>query len=162
MPPTEIAGSIKQVQIERLPVSNFMPPEGVEFRPHAYVALPALGASAVVVQFTVPRGYNGIINRLANEFIGGGFQQGQGLINWALYLDYNTLVPAPNFQKIVASLGSVNNPTILNGIRIKESQLVTLLVNNTAGGIPVAGQQIGGLLGGYYYPIDLEPANLTF
>jgi hypothetical protein len=158
----EIASDLRTVQIERLPVSNFMPPEGVEFTPHAYVAIPAQGAQAVVVQFDVPPGFNGVINRFANEFVGGGFQQGQGLITWVLYLDFLNLVPAPNFQSIVASLGSVNNPKILNGIRIKEKQRVTLLVKNAAAGVVPAGQQIGGLIGGYFYPVALTPGELTF
>ena len=158
----EIAAQQKVVSIERLPISNFMPPEGVEFRPHAYVTIPNQGASSVVVQFKVPRGYNGILNRLANEFVGGGFQQGAGLITWQLFLDDITGVFAPNFQNIVASLGSVNNPTILNGIRIKENQLVTLQVSNANPGVVPAGQLIGGLLGGYFYPIALEPDNITF
>lgn len=146
--------------ITQLPLSNFMPPSGVEFSPHAYVPLPAIGASAVVVQFPVPKGYNGILNRLANEFVGNGFQQGAGGVTWELFLDAVTGVPAPNFQNIVASLGSVNAPKILNGIRIKENQLVTLQVTNV--NIIVAGQQIGGLLGGYFYPVSLEPPNFTF
>lgn len=146
--------------ISQLPLSNFMPPSGVEFRPHGYVPLPAIGASASVVQFLVPKGYNGILNRLANEFVGGGFQQGAGGVTWELFLDFVTGIPAPNFQNIVASLGSVNAPATLNGIRIKENQLVTLQVTNVS--IVVAGQLIGGLFGGYYYPVSLEPPNLSF
>lgn len=155
-----VSADLATVSIERLPISNFMPPEGVEFRPHGYVALPAQGSSAVVVAFTVPKGYNGIINRIANEFVGGGFQQGAGGVIWELILDAATDVPAPNFQEILASLGSVNNPAILNGIRIRENQNVQLQVENVS--IVVAGQLIGGLLGGYFYPVALEPANLTF
>lgn len=159
---TEIAGQTPAVQIERLPITNYIPPEGVEFRAHKYVNMPVPGANAIVVQFTVPKGYNGIINYLANIFVGGGFQDGEGLITWELYLDYNNLVPAPNFQKIVASLGSVQNPAKLNGIRIKENQIVTLVVTNSNPGVNFAGQRIGGLLGGYYYPVALDPPNMTF
>jgi hypothetical protein len=145
--------------IGRLPFINFMPPEGVEFREHAYVTIPAIGAQAIVVQFKVPKGYNGIINYLANEYVGGGFVQGAGGVTWEIFKDFQGLIPAPNFQRIVASLGVVANPAKLNGIRIKEGQLVTLVVNNVA--VVVAGQLIGGLLGGYFYPIDLEP-QMTF
>jgi hypothetical protein len=153
---------VQAFKIGWLPLSNFMPPGGVEFTPHKYVTIPAQGANAVVVQLTVPKGYNGILNRFANEFVGGGFQQGAGLITWDLFLDITVPVWAPNFNGITASLGSVNNPKILNGIRIKENQLVTLRVSNAVAGVVAAGQLIGGLLGGYYYPIALEPPNLTF
>lgn len=153
----------QQTNIARLPVSNFMPIEGEEFRFVNYITIPAAnGVETVVVQFTVPQGRNGIINRIANVFVGGGFQEGQGLIDWALYQDFTPGILVPNFEVIVASLGTVYNPAILNGIRIKENQLVTLIVENEVGGIVPAGQQIGGLLGGYFYPVDLEPASLSF
>lgn len=144
-------------EIIRLPVTNFMPDRGVEFSKAAYVAIPAVGASAVVVQFRVPEGQNGMINRLANVFVGGGFTEGQGGIVWQVYQDFTPGggVVAPDFDNIVASLGSVANPSTLNGIRIKENQLVTLLVKNVS--IVVAGQFIGGRLGGFFYPVDLEP-----
>lgn len=149
--------------ILRFPVQNYMPPEGREFRNHAYVAIPAQGANAVVVQFKVPRGFNGMINYIANVYVGGGFQEGQGLITWTLYQDFQNSggVVAPGFRNIVASLGSVSNPSKLNGVKIKENQLVTLLVSNTNPGVVPAGQFIGGLLGGYYYPVSEEP-KLTF
>ena len=160
--PASISGNLQQFGVSRLPVTNFMPAEGREFRPAAYVAIPAQGAQAVVVQFKVPQGYNGMINALANVFVGGGFQEGQGLIFWTLYLDYTTKVVAPNFNQILASLGAVSNPAKLNGIRVKENQLVTLAVNNTNPGVLPAGQLIGGLLGGFFYPVALEPPTISF
>lgn len=164
--PFALAQDLSQIAVPRLPVTNFMPAEGEEFRPHAYVPLPAIGASAVVVQFTVPLGKNGIINRLANVFVGGGFQEGQGGVIWKLFSDFNTGnvgqggVVIPNFDNIVASLGSVSNPALLNGLRVKESNVVTLQVTNV--NIVLAGQFIGGLLGGYFYPVDLEPPQMAF
>jgi hypothetical protein len=160
--PPQIAANLQQFGISHLPVTNYMPAEGRAFRPHAYVAIPAIGAQAVVVQFKVPQGYNGMIDALANVFVGGGFQEGQGAIFWTLYADYqggNGPV-VPNFNNIVASLGSVNNAAKLPGIRVKENQLVTLAVNNVT--IVAAGQLIGGLLGGWFYPIALEPQTIGF
>jgi hypothetical protein len=155
---SEMAKALSCLEILRLPVTNFMPDRGVEFRKAAYIAIPVVGAQATVVQFQVPEGMNGMINRLANVFVGGGFTEGQGGIVWQVFQDFTVGggTVAPDFDNIVASLGSVNNPAALNGIRIKEKQLVTLLVKNVS--VVVAGQFIGGLLGGYFYPIDLEPA----
>jgi hypothetical protein len=164
--PTAIAQDLQQMAVPRLPVSNYIPPEGEEFRPHAYVGLPAIGTSAVVVQFIVPAGKNGIINRLANVYVGGGFQEGQGGVIWKLFSDFNVGntgsggIVIPNFDNIVASLGSVSNPAVLNGLRVKESNVVTLQVTNVS--VVVAGQLIGGLLGGYFYPTDLEPPQMGF
>jgi hypothetical protein len=153
----QAGGASPELAIIRLPVTNFMPDRGEEFQRAAYVAIPAVGASAIVVQFKVPEGRNGMINRLGNVFVGGGFTEGQGGIVWQVFQDFTPGggVVAPDFDNIVASLGSVNNPSTLNGIRIKENQLVTLLAKNVS--VVVAGQFIGGRLGGYFYPIDLEP-----
>jgi hypothetical protein len=162
--PAQIAKNLQQWGVSRLPVTNFMPAEGREFRPATYVPIPLQGAQAVVVQFTIPQGYNAMINALANVYVGGGFQEGQGAIYWTLYSDFTQKIVVPNFDHIVASLGSVNNAAKLNGIRVKENQVVTLAVNNLAapGGILPAGQLIGGMLGGYYYPIALEPPTIGF
>lgn len=147
------------IQIVQLPVQNYMPAAGQEFRHASGVVIPAKGAVVVVVQFKVPQGYNGMINRLANEFVGNGFTDFQGLLTWKLFLDYQTGggIVAPNFDNITASLGLVNNPAVLNGIFIKENQLVTLEVQNSAAGIAPNAQIIGGLIGGYFYPVDMEP-----
>lgn len=148
------------IEIVRLPIGNFMPSSGQEFRHTGSVVIPAQGTSGVVVQLKVPVGYNGILTALANVYIGGGFTDFGGLITWQLYLDYQTGggIVAPNFQNITASLGSASAPAKLHGIPIKENQLVTLLVKNSNPGVVPAGQTIGGLLGGYYYPVTDEPA----
>ena len=157
---TQINAGLQESRILRLPVTNYIPPSGVEFHKGTYVTIPAVGVTENVVQVIVPKGYNGIVNRFANEYVGGGFVQGSGGITWELFLDIVNGVPAPNFELITASYGVVAAPTILNGIRVKENQRVTLVVTNVA--VVPAGQLIGGLLGGYFYPIDLEPAELAF
>jgi hypothetical protein len=150
------------LNIGLLPVTNFMPATGRPFRFSSYVTIPNQGAAATVVQFVVEQGYNGIINAFGNVFIGGGFQEGAGLISWTLFLDIKTNLPAKGFTNILASFGAVSNPATLPGIRIKENQTVTLVVNNANPGVVPAGQKIGGLLGGYYYPVSLEPPSLGF
>lgn len=145
-----------------------MPPEGESFDDHAYIAIPAVGVSSVVVFRQVPIGRNGMIKRIANVFVGGGFQEGQGNLIWQIMLDLrdssfgagaNNLV-APFYDNIVASLGSVSAPSAIDGIRVREGQTFALVVRNVA--VVVAGQLIGGRLGGYFYPIDLEPSNMGF
>jgi hypothetical protein len=152
-------------RILRLPTINYMPPDAREFRQVGYVVIPAEGASAIVVQLEglkVPKGYNAIINFFANVYVGGGFQEGQGFITWTLYQDYITGVVMPGFKNIPASLGTVANPAKLNGLRVKENQQPTLVVTNSNPGVLPAGQMIGGLLGGFYYPISKEPDDSTF
>lgn len=163
--PTDIfTPSLPQIVIPRLPVTNFMPAEGEDFEAHGYVALPAVGASAVVVSLPIPEGRMAMVKRVANVFVGGGFQEGQGGVVWQILLDGTpglvAPVVAPFFDNIVASLGSVSAPSTIDGIRVKENNLLQLIVKNV--NIVVAGQFIGGRLGGYFYPIDLDPPEASF
>jgi hypothetical protein len=172
---TSLAASLKtatpqQVQqamrIGRLPVTNFMPPEGKDFEQTGYITIPAIGASAIVLSFTVPQGFNGVIHRIGNEFDGGAFTPASVL--WQILLNaqgFNTAtgaVVAPFFNAIAAPLGSVAAPSSIwpGGIRISEAQLVALTVTNVS--VTPAGQQIGGRLGGYFYPVDLEDPSIGF
>jgi hypothetical protein len=161
-PPTIALATLPQINIEVLPVTNFMPPGGESFEFTGGVTIPAIGATAVVVQFTVPNGRNGMIKRIANVFIGGGFTDFSGFVVWQIVQDANQTGPpiVPNYDNITASLGSASNPSPIDGIRIKETQLVQLIVKNVS--VVVSGQTIGGRLGGYFYPIDLEPPNIAF
>ncbi|HVC00310.1 MAG TPA: hypothetical protein VNJ12_13405 [Candidatus Dormibacteraeota bacterium] len=154
--------------IQRLPVQNAMPPQGEDFEVHGYVALPAIGSWAIVCQRTVPTGRNGYIKRIANVFVGGGFEEGQGGVIWQIMIDLvdptfgagNQNQVAPFFDNIVASLGAVWQPSPIDGIRVREQQTFALVVKNV--NVIVAGQFIGGRLGGYFHPIDLEPPNMGF
>lgn len=160
--PIQILSSLQEINVPILPVTNFMPPGGESFEFAAGVTIPAIGATANVVSFTVPNGRNGMIKRIANVFIGGGFTDFSGFIIWQLVQDQLQTGPpiVPNYDNIVASLGSVNNPSNIDGIRVKENQLVALTVKNVS--VVTSGQLIGGRLGGYFYPINLEPPNIGF
>jgi hypothetical protein len=160
--PTIALSQLAEINIEVLPVTNFMPPGGESFEFAAGIPIPAIGATATVVSFTVPNGRNGMIKRIANILVGGGFNDFSGGVIWQIVQDQNQTGPpiVPNYDNITASLGTVNNPSNIDGIRIKENQLVALIVKNVS--IVVAGQVIGGRLGGYFYPINLEPPNIGF
>jgi hypothetical protein len=178
--PNPLAASttgISSVGIPILPVRNYIPPNGEEFRWATYVTLPAIGSTIVVVSFIVPKGRNVVINYFANVFVGGGFQEGEGDLVWQLFQDATGFIPGagyvagtskvmPNFDNILASLGAVGNPCKLNGLLASEQQLVALIAYNNPlgpnGGVPPAGQKLGGLLGGYYVQTDLMPATFGF
>jgi hypothetical protein len=155
--------SLPRIVIPRLPVTNFMPAGGEDFEANSYVALPAIGASAVVVSVPIPDGRMAMVKRIANVFVGGGFQEGQGGVIWQILLDgTNALNPvvAPFFDNIVASLGTVAAPSTIDGIRVREGNLLQLIVKNVS--IVLAGQFIGGRLGGYFYPVELDPDDASF
>jgi hypothetical protein len=148
------------VLVPQLPVQNYMAPSGKPFEAHGGVALPAIGAQVTVLSFLVPRGNNGFIRRIANVFVGGGFTDFSGFVVWQIFLDINKGTVAPNFDNIVASLGSVANPSPVDGIHIMELATVALVVKNIS--VVVAGQLIGGRLGGSFHSIREEPANIAF
>jgi hypothetical protein len=148
------------VVVPQLPVQNFMAPSGKPFENAAYILLPAIGTTATILNFTVPKGNNGFIRRIANVFVGGGFVDGSGGIVWQILLDQTKNIVAPGFNNIVASLGSVSNPSPIDGIHIFEGGLVALIVTNVS--IVVSGQFVGGRLGGSFHSIPHEPPNLAF
>lgn len=130
------------------------PPDAQSFHKPDGQNLPAISPTAftAIVSITVPAGQNGVLNRIANEFVGGGFTDFSGSIIWQLTRNTASGISAvePNFENITASLGSVANPAAIAGIRIFENDVVTLQINNNA--VPVASQLVGGLLGGWFYP----------
>jgi hypothetical protein len=117
-----------------------------------YVALPAIGATAVVLSRQVEQGYNGILLSLANNFVGGGWVEGSGSVLWQVLRDSAAV---PGYDAIPASLGSPANPVRHpSGFRIMEGQLLQLVVKNV--NVVVAGQLIGGRWQGWYYPKEYE------
>jgi hypothetical protein len=135
-----------------LPAHLFMPADAQSFDYQAYVALPAMGSTSTVLTFTVPEGFHGVINTFGNVFVGAGFTEGTGDLVWQLLANSGVV---PNYENILASLGSVSQPSKLAGILIKEQQVIALTVKNV--GLAVGGAFIGGRLGGWHYPKYHEP-----
>lgn len=119
-----------------------------------YVALPAIGAQANVLSFQVPLGRNGVIKKVACNFVGGGWTEGAGGATWQILVDGAPPAGSTTYDNILASLGSPANPVEIPGFRIYENQTLTLVVKNAA--IVVAGQLSGGRLIGYLYPREME------
>lgn len=119
-----------------------------------YVNLPAIGSRANVISFQVPIGRNGVIKKVASNFVGGGWVEGQGGATWQILVDGAPPPGATNYDLILASLGSPANPVEIAGFRIFENQVLTLVVQNV--NIVFAGQLSGGRLVGFLYPKELE------
>ena len=84
----------------------------------AYTLLPAIGAEATILSFRVPLGRNGIINKVACNFVGGGWTEGTGDLLWRILVDLGTPPGANSYQAIPASLGSPAQPVGISGFRI--------------------------------------------
>lgn len=119
-----------------------------------YVALPAIAGEAVILSFRIPQGRNGIIKKVGNNFVGGGWVEGSGDVTWSIQVDGAPPPGATSYDSILGSLGSPANPVEIAGFRVFENQLLTVEVNNIA--IPVAGQLAGARLVGFLYPVESE------
>jgi hypothetical protein len=146
----------KVLNTARLAAAPYLvpPPDSESFHLAAGIPLPAITPAtfSTVVRVVVPPGRNGVLNKIANEFVGGGFTDFSGNIVWQIVRN-----PGPglqtaerNYENIVASLGAVARPAQISPIRLYENDVIELVVNNNA--IVVGGETIAGLLGGYFYP----------
>jgi len=162
--PAQINPGATDVNVDHLPIWLYPPINWENLDQIAYAALPAIGSTVTIIQFTVPLGRNGVIKKLANNFVGGGWVEGSGDVLWRILVDGAPPPGATSYKAIVASLGSPANPVEIAGFRVFENQTVTLVgLNNPAGpsgGVIVAGQRLGGRLVGYLYPRDLEPEDI--
>jgi len=124
------------------------PPDGhLPFIERNAVVLPGVGSSAVVLEFRVPLGMDGVIKRVSNLYLGGGFVSGSGDIIWRILADGRAV---RNFANITSEYGSLSSPIDVDGIRIYSGQLIQYTVTH------VANLALGDLtlchLSGYYYP----------
>lgn len=142
----------------QLPVWLYPPSQWENIDQYAYAALPAIAATVAIIQFTVPAGRNGVINRIANNFVGGGWVEGSGDIVWRVLVDGTPPPGATSYDNILGSLGSPANPVPISGFRIFENQVITLVAFNNA--VVVAGQKVGGRLMGYLYPREMEDGEI--
>ena len=153
------AGAPASIEISKLPVWLWAPDQWENLDVINYVDLPAIGTTAVIVTFQVPPGRNGIIKKIANNFVGGGWIEGNGAVIWRILVDGSAPPGANSYAAILASLGSPANPVDLpGGFRVFENQVVQIVANNVS--VAVAGQLVGGRLIGYLYPREMEEANL--
>lgn len=135
-----------------LPPWIYPPTEAEPIDDIAYVALPAIGSSAVILTRTIDAGYNSIFLALANNFVGGGWTEGSGSVTWQVLIDG---AAQPGYDLIPASLGSPANPVRHpSGFRVFESSTVQLVVTNNS--VVLAGQLSGGRWQGYFYPKEYE------
>jgi len=137
-------------QSSSLPANIYCPPDGVAFDPNAYIALPAIGATATVVSLTVDDGFLAALRVLGNVFVGAGWTEGSGALVWQL-LDNGAVVR--NYDNILSSLGSVQMPQPIGGgggILVEEGHQLVLQVTNVS--LAVGGALVGGRLGGWFIP----------
>lgn len=118
----------------------------------------SLGAGVYnpIVTYTVPVGFDGVINNTMNKFavqLGPGLQDGSGMITWAIQIN-NYL--AINYTQIIMQMGDTANlgPVAHDGgIRIKANDTVTMYALVNAAGLAFLdpnGLILGALQGWVY------------
>jgi hypothetical protein len=143
-----------------LPIWLYPPRNWENIDQLAYTLLPAIGSTATILTYLVPIGRNGVINKVACNFVGGGWTAGTGDVVWRILIDGTPPPGATSYDNIVDSLGSPAQPVGISGFRIFENQTLTVVIfNNPAGangGVVVAGQRAGARVLGHLYPRDME------
>jgi hypothetical protein len=129
-----------------------------------YALVPAIGSTVIIISYVVPPGRNGVINKVANNFVGGGWVEGTGDFIWRILIDGTPPPGATSYDTILASLGNPASPTGIAGFRVFENQVLTLVgFNNPAGpsgGVVVAGQRVGARFVGWNYPTQIEESDI--
>src|ERR1700686_1501262 len=129
-----------------LPPWIYPPAEAEPFDWQGAVPLPAIGATATILSFPVPRDRNGIIRAYANQMAGGAFVDGSGTISFAITHDDQ---PFRYYNKILFSLGLIESPTYHPfGLRVFNVQTIKFNVTNVS--IVAAGQTINARMMGWY------------
>lgn len=147
-----------RIEISALPPWLYPPNQWENIDQANYVLLPAIAANVVIVSFQVPTGRNGVIKKIANNFVGGGWVEGTGAVIWRILVDGATPPGANSYDNILASLGSPANPVEISGFRIFENQVVTVEATNVS--VVVAGQLVGARIVGWLYPREIEEGTI--
>ena len=95
-----------------------------------------------------------MIKWIANVIVGGAWADFSGDAVWQIVRNppagvYTGGNAERNYEKVLASLGLINQPSRISGIRIFENDVIQWVVRNNA--LPT-GVNAGALLSGYFYP----------
>lgn len=133
-----------------------MPAGGQSIFFNQWIDTPATNdTDTTILQFTVPIGWDGVIQAIANFYTGPGFIPGSGFLAWRLLRNGQAI---KNYDSILFALGSYGNGGIqpmdihTRPIRIFSGELISMVVNHSSTStLPVAGTKIGGVIAGYEY-----------
>lgn len=131
------------------------PPDSESFHLAGGITMPAQdGLFHIVVTVTCPSGRNGVVKEIANVVVGGAWSDFSGDVVWQITRNQNSgaaaMMAERNYNNILASYGLITNPAKISGIRIFENDVLSFVIKNV--NLPAAGENVGALLGGYFYP----------
>lgn len=130
-----------------------MPVQGRRFQEIATVALAnfVLNTDLAVLTFQVPFGFDGVITGNTNRFLGPGFVEGSGDIEWRVQLSRRY---APDYGLILTSLGDLTSPVAFSGggIRIYSHQTIRYIARITNFALLDPLGRVLCALYGWFYP----------
>lgn len=134
----------------------------VNFDKFGAVALPAAGgAAATILKFRVDNGRMAKITQVGIDFVSnGGAVYSQGILPpqliFSIQADGKTSFR--DYEQFFFLPGAVSAPTPINGLMLREGQLITVLVTNPgAGGIIATTQFLSARVLGYTFSKKLWP-----
>lgn len=125
----------------------FFPLNGRYFTKNNAITTPALGTNlAVVLSFTVPPGWDGVIRKLFWTYSGPGFVPGSGDLQFFIR---RAGAMIDDYIGVTFLFQEVRDTYII----VRETQLIELLVSVSAAAlIPIAGTFILGSMDGWFSP----------
>ncbi len=129
-----------------------IPPQGKAFDANSTppIVTPTVAAGETeVLRLVVPQGWDGIIKRLSNNYIGGTNPDTTQSLTWRIYLDQQLV---PNYGNIKTQFGTTSFPRETDGIFIGSGQVVRWTVTNTDVVLPTAGTFCSCCLAGFWWP----------
>lgn len=130
-----------------------IPQQGRRFQEIATLPLAAfvLNVDQVVLTFRVPLGYDGVITGNTQRFLGVGFVEGSGDIEWRIQLSRRY---APDYGDSLTSLGDLTMPVRFSGggIRIYSHQTINYIVRITNFALLDPNGRLLCALFGWFYP----------
>lgn len=133
-----------------------IPPQGKAFdatsTPPIVTPTVAAGETTVLV-LQCPLGWDGIVKRLSNNYIGGTDPDTTGSLTWRVYLDRQLV---PNYGNIQVQFGTPAFPRDTDGIFFSSGQTLKWTVTNIDPALPTAGSFCSCCLAGFWWPRQFQ------
>lgn len=152
-----------------------IPPNGKSFDPVGVIGMPASGGGAgyspgvetAVLTLVCPKGYNGIVYRISNNFLGPNFNPQLPSITWRIRngASISNSKFVDNYQSIVVEFGTTNQPRPISGIFISSGQTLIYTVTNNDATLPISpDSQVVCCFSGFFWPQQRanDPKNATY
>jgi len=140
-----------------------IPPDGKSFDYIGVIETPASGGGVgpdpgietIVVQFTCPLGYSGIIKRISCNFLGASFNPGLPSLTWRIRngVSITSGKFVDNYSNINVELGTTQFAREIDGIFVSSGQTYLFTVTNNDPGLPAGpSSQVCCAFGGFFWP----------